>query len=345
MKIDKGITLDEFIINKEKDYPEASGNLSKLLRDIGVAAKVINREVNKAGLVDILGAAGMTNVQDEEVQKLDVFADNMLINYLRTGGQCAGIGSEENDDVIVVQTEDGENAEYVVLMDPLDGSSNIDINASIGTIFSIYKRKSTNGAPCNLEDFLQPGTALVAAGYIIYGSSTMLVYSTGTGVNGFTLDPSIGEFCLSHPNIKSPNTGKYYSINQSNYAFFNEATRRYIDWLVNVKRKGLRYIGSMVGDMHRTLLKGGIFMYPASTSNKQGKLRLLYECIPMAFLMEQAGGRAIDGNRRILEIQPKKLHQRVPIYIGSTRLINRVDEFMGKYGQEVPKKIEVIKPL
>lgn len=338
MNITKGITLDEFIINKEKDYPNASGNLSKLLRDIGVAAKVINREVNKAGLVDILGAAGLVNVQDEEVQKLDVFADNMLINYLKSGGQCAGIGSEENEDIIVVDTEDGYVAEYVVLMDPLDGSSNIDVNATIGTIFSIYKRQSV-GKPCNLDDFLQPGTELVAAGYIIYGSSTMLVYSTGTGVNGFTLDPSIGEFCLSHPNIQTPGTGKYYSINQSNYAYFNEATRRYIDWLVDVKRKGLRYIGSMVGDMHRTLLKGGIFMYPASVGSRDGKLRLLYECIPMAFLMEQAGGRAIDGQGRIMQICPEELHQRCAIYIGSTRLVNRVDEFMEKYSQELPEKV------
>ncbi|MGB1248313.1 MAG: class 1 fructose-bisphosphatase [Chitinophagales bacterium] len=330
MELTKGNTLDEFIIMKEKDYPDASGNLSKLLRDIGVASKVINREVNKAGLVDILGAAGTTNVQDEEVQKLDVYANNMLINYLKTGGQCAGIGSEENDDIIVVDTEEGNNAHYVVLMDPLDGSSNIDINATIGTIFSIYKRKSPKGN-CNLDDFLQEGTELVAAGYVIYGSSTMLVYSTGSGVNGFTLDPSIGEFCLSHPNIKTPDTGKYYSVNQSNYKFFNTATRRYIDWLVEEKRKGLRYIGSMVGDMHRTLLKGGIFMYPATEDAPSGKLRLLYECIPMAFLMEQAGGRAIDGNEAIMDIKPTELHQRSAIYIGSTRLINRVDQFVEKY--------------
>ncbi|MCB9256860.1 MAG: class 1 fructose-bisphosphatase [Chitinophagales bacterium] len=326
-----GITLDEFIILKEKDYPDATGNLSKLLRDIGVASKVINREVNKAGLVDILGAAGAVNVQDEEQQKLDVYANNMLINYLKNGGQCTGIGSEENEDIIAVDTEDGKNAHYVVLMDPLDGSSNIDINASIGTIFSIYKRKSNKGL-CNLDDFLQEGNKLVAAGYVIYGSSTMLVYSTGSGVNGFTLDPSIGEYCLSHPDIRTPDTGKYYSVNQANYSSFPTHTRRYIDWLVNEKKKGLRYIGSMVGDMHRTLLKGGIFMYPATNSAPEGKLRLLYECIPMAYLMVQAGGRATDSKREILDIIPSQLHERCPIYIGSTRLLKRVDEFVENFG-------------
>ncbi len=329
-----GITLDEFIILKEKDYPDATGNLSKLLRDIGVASKVINRDVNKAGLVDILGAAGKTNVQDEEQQKLDVFANNMLINYLQNGGQCAGIGSEENEDIIVVDTVDGNNAHYVVLMDPLDGSSNIDINASIGTIFSIYKRKHI-GVNCTIDDFLQEGNKLVAAGYVIYGSSTMMVYSTGNGVNGFTLDPSIGEYCLSHPNIQTPDTGKYYAVNQSNYAFFPEHTRRYIDWLVNEKRKGLRYIGSMVGDMHRTLLKGGIFMYPSTVDAPNGKLRLLYECIPMAYLMQQAGGRASDGHQEIMDIVPTELHQRCPIYIGSTRLLRRVDQFVEKYSDKV----------
>lgn len=330
MEIKIGITLDEFIIQKEKDYPEATGNLSKLLRDFGVAAKIINREVNKAGLVDILGATNNVNVQDEQQQKLDVYADNVLINYLKNGGQCAGIGSEEDENIIVIDTEEGRKAEYVVLMDPLDGSSNIDINASIGTIFSIYKR-NTIGQLCNISDFLQKGNKLVAAGYVIYGSSTMMVYSTGNGVNGFTLDPSIGEFCLSHPQIKTPDTGKFYSVNQSNYSFFPEYTRRYIDWLVNEKRKGLRYIGSMVGDMHRTLLQGGIFMYPSTQSAPNGKLRLLYECIPMAFLMEQAGGRATDGKNAILDLQPTELHERAPIYIGSTRLLNRVDQFREKY--------------
>jgi fructose-1,6-bisphosphatase I len=332
MSIKIGTTLDEFIIQKEKDYPHATGNLSKLLRDIGVAAKIINREVNKAGLVDILGAAGNVNIQDEQQQKLDVYADNVLINYLKNGGQCSGIGSEENEDIIVIDTEEGRNAEYVLLMDPLDGSSNIDINASIGTIFSIYRRDKV-GTACTINDFLKKGNELVAAGYVIYGSSTMMVYSSGNGVNGFTLDPSIGEFCLSHPNIMTPDTGKFYSVNQSNYRYFPEYTRRYIDWLVDEKRKGLRYIGSMVGDMHRTLLQGGVFMYPATTDAPQGKLRLLYECIPMAFLMERAGGRAIDGVNRILDIQPEKLHQRCPIYIGSTRLINRVDEFVAKYSE------------
>ncbi len=326
-----GITLDEFIILKEKDYPDATGNLSKLLRDIGVASKLINRSVNKAGLVDILGASGKTNIQDEEVQKLDEFANDVLIKYLQNGGQCAGIGSEESDEVIILNENNSQDAHYVVLMDPLDGSSNIDINATIGTIFSIYKRVDMKKT-CSVSDFLQVGNELVAAGYIIYGSSTMMVYSTGNGVNGFTLDPSIGEYCLSHADIKTPDTGKYYSVNQANYASFPTHTRRFIDWLVNEKRKGLRYIGSMVGDLHRTLLKGGIFMYPATKDAPNGKLRLLYECIPMAFIMKQAGGRASNAINEILDIHPNELHERSPIYIGSTRLLNRVDQFVKKYG-------------
>ena len=321
MTLDIGTTLDEFIIRREKNYPDATGDLSKLLRDIGVAAKLINRNVNKAGLVDIIGAVGSTNVQGEEVQKLDEYSNDVLKNYIANGGQLAGFGSEEEDEVVIVNTEEGRNADYVVLFDPLDGSKNIDINASIGTIFSIYKRID-NTKKCSLEDFLQKGTEVVAAGYIIYGSSTMMVYSTGNGVNGFTLDPSIGEFCLSHPNIQMNKTGGHYSVNQANYLHFPENVRRYIDHLVVDRGLGMRYIGSMVGDVHRTLLKGGVFMYPATVSAPGGKLRLLYECIPMSFLINQAGGKSSNGEFSILEIIPTELHQRCPVFIGNKDLID-----------------------
>ncbi len=320
MKLDIGTTLDEFIIRREKNYPDATGDLSKLLRDIGVAAKLINRSVNKAGLVDIIGSAGEMNVQGEEVQKLDEYSNDVLKNYIANGGQLAGFASEEEDEVVIVNTEEGKKADYVVLFDPLDGSKNIDINASIGTIFSIYKRKSRNN--CNLNDFLQKGTEVVAAGYIIYGSSTMLVYSAGNGVNGFTLDPSIGEFCLSHRDMKMNLKGGHYSVNQANYLHFPENVRRYIDFLVEERKMGMRYIGSMVGDVHRTLLKGGVFMYPATTSAPSGKLRLLYECIPMSFLINQAGGKSSDGEKSILEIVPSELHERCPVFIGNKDLID-----------------------
>jgi fructose-1,6-bisphosphatase I len=321
MKLDIGTTLDEFIIRREKNYPDATGDLSKLLRDIGVASKLINRSVNKAGLVDILGAAGQTNIQGEEVQKLDDYSNDVLKNYIANGGQLAGFGSEEEDEVVIVTTEEGKNADYVVLFDPLDGSKNIDINASIGTIFSIYKRKDKS-KDCSLEDFLQKGTEVVAAGYIIYGSSTMLVYSAGNGVNGFTLDPSIGEFCLSHQDMKMNKTGGHYSVNQANYLHFPENVRRYLDYLVEDREMGMRYIGSMVGDVHRTLLKGGVFMYPATTSAPGGKLRLLYECIPMSFLVNQAGGKSSDGEKSILKVIPTELHQRCPVFIGNSDLID-----------------------
>lgn len=321
MKLDIGTTLDEFIIRREKNYPDATGDLSKLLRDIGVAAKLINRSVNKAGLVDILGAEGTINIQDEEVQKLDVYSNDVLKNYIANGGQLAGFGSEEEDDVVIVTTEEGKKADYVVLFDPLDGSKNIDINASIGTIFSIYKRKNRK-RDCNVEDFLQKGTEVVAAGYIIYGSSTMLVYSAGHSVNGFTLDPSIGEFCLSHPDMKMNETGGHYSVNQANYLHFPINIRRYIDFLVEERKMGMRYIGSMVGDVHRTLLKGGVFMYPETDSSPNGKLRLLYECIPMSFLINKAGGKSSDGEKSILDIIPTELHQRCPVYIGNKDLID-----------------------
>lgn len=320
MKIEIGTTLDEFIIRREKNYPDATGNLSKLLRDIGVAAKLINRNVNKAGLVDIIGAVGEMNIQGEEVQKLDEYANNVLKNYIANGGQLAGFASEEEDEVVIVETTEGKNAHYVVLFDPLDGSKNIDINASIGTIFSIYKRDDIQ-KKCVLSDFLQKGTEVVAAGYVIYGSSTMLVYSTGNGVNGFTLDPSIGEFCLSHPDIMMNKKGGHYSVNQANYKLFPENVRRYIDYLVDDLDMGMRYIGSMVGDVHRTLLKGGIFMYPPTLSAPKGKLRLLYEAIPMAYLIHQAGGKSSTGNESILNLNPSELHERCPVFIGNKDLI------------------------
>lgn len=327
------IVLDEFILQNQKDFVYASGELSSLLRDIGVAAKMVHREVNKAGLVDILGQAGSSNIQGEDQQKLDVFANDEFINALSMGGHCAGIASEENDDIINMNHEYCLNGEYVVTMDPLDGSSNIDVNISVGTIFSIYKRVSESG-PCTQEDFLQKGTEQVAAGYIVYGSSTMLVYTTGNGVNGFTLDPSIGEFCLSHPEIKMPEVGKTYSINQGNFLKFEEGIQNYIKYCQgidtsNPKPYSLRYVGSMVADIHRNLLKGGIFMYPKTDSAPNGKLRLLYECNPMAMIVEQAGGKATDGTgKRILEIKPTELHQREPVFLGSTQMVDKVESFL-----------------
>jgi fructose-1,6-bisphosphatase I len=327
-----GTTLEEFTILMEKNFPNATGNLSKLLRDIGLACKIINREVNKAGLVNILGAVGNTNVQGEEVQKLDVYADKQLINFLSNGGQCAGIASEEQDSFVPIINEVNENAKYVVLFDPLDGSSNIDVNVSIGTIFSIYKRTTASG-PVTLEDFLQKGSKQVAAGYTIYGSSTMLVYTTGYGVYGFTLDPTIGEFCLSHPDIKTPEDGKIYSINQGNYEKFDPAIQRYLDYCKggeDRKPYSMRYIGSMVADFHRNLIKGGVFLYPAMDSAPKGKLRLLYECNPLAMIAEQAGGAASNGKDRILDLDATELHQRTPVFIGSKNMVKQIDKMLAE---------------
>jgi fructose-1,6-bisphosphatase I len=328
----RGITYDEFVILKQKDFPQAEGDLSKLLRDIGLAAKVINREVNKAGLVDILGMTGSRNVQGEEVQKLDEYANEQMIKYLRAGGQCCVMASEEEEDFIHVEDDHAVNAKYVVLFDPLDGSSNIDVNASIGTIFSIYERISV-GVP-SIEDVLQAGNKQVAAGYVIYGSSTILVYTSGNGVNGFTLDPTIGEYCLSHPNIKTPENGKIYSINEGEYNnWLDQGVRDYVNYCKenNVEEKrpySARYIGSMVADLHRNLIKGGIFIYPSTTKATKGKLRLLYECNPMAFLVEQAGGLANDGKNRIMDAKPNELHQRIPIFIGSKNMVIKANEFL-----------------
>lgn len=328
----KATTLNEFIIHQQAEFPEATGNFSCLLHHISIAAKKINREVNKAGLIDILGNAGDKNVQGEEQQKLDVYANDTFMEELQASGECCGIASEENEDVTTFHEGMCRNAKYVVCVDPLDGSSNIDVNVSVGTIFSIYKRKSPAGEPAILEDFLQKGSEMIAAGYIMYGSSTMLVYSVGRGVNGFTLDPSLGEFCLSHPDIKTPKVGKIYSINEGNYEKFPIGVKKYLKYCQEKDKKTSRpytsrYIGSLAADFHRNLLKGGIFMYPSTDSYPLGKLRLLYECNPIAYIAEQAGGLAYGEDERILDIEPETIHQRVPLYVGSQDMVTKVREF------------------
>lgn len=326
-------TLDEFTIQQLRNFPNATGELSGLLRDIGLAAKRVNVEVNKAGLIDILGDAGSVNVQGEEVKKLDVFANNQFVGVLRHGISCAGIGSEELDDILVFDDEISNNSKYVCLFDPLDGSANIDVNVSIGTIFSVFRRVTPVGTPVTLADFLQPGVKQVAAGYVIYGSSTILVYATRRGVNGFTLDPSIGEWTLSHPDIKCPPSGKIYSVNHGNFFQYEENVRKYINVCQQkeVSQGGpytQRYIGSMVSDVHRNLIKGGIFMYPAIKDKPGGKLRLLYECSPFAFIVEVAGGLATDGKQRILDIQPTHVHQRTPLFIGSKLMMEELNSYI-----------------
>lgn len=332
-------TLGEFIVEKQADFPHASGDLSSLLASIRLAAKIVNREINAAGLGDITGAVGTENVQGEAQQKLDVYANDKFKAALEARDQVCGVASEEEDEAVAFNKELSQNAKYVVLMDPLDGSSNIDVNVSVGTIFSIYRRVSPIGTPATEEDFLQPGHKQVAAGYVIYGSSTMLVYTTGNGVNGFTYDPSIGSFCLSHENMMIPEDGKIYSINEGNYIRFPLGVKKYIKYCQeNEPSDGRpytsRYIGSLVADFHRNLLKGGIYLYPSTQSHPQGKLRLLYECNPMAFLIEQAGGLASDGVNRIMDIKPTELHQRVPFFVGSKNMVNKVEEFLEKNRDE-----------
>ncbi len=325
------ITLDEFILRSQKSHSQSTGELTGLLRDIGVAAKIVNREVNRAGLVNILGVDGAQNQSGDLVQKLDTYANDKLIECLQNSGECAGIGSEEMDNILSFSGIAGKHPKYVVLFDPLDGSSNIDVNVSVGTIFSIFRRKSPEGEACNLDDFLQKGIEQVAAGYVIYGTSTILVYTTGQGVNGFTLDPSIGEFCLSHQDIRIPARGQYYSVNQGYYLKFDLEMRRYID-LCSDLNLGLRYIGSMVSDIHRILFQGGIFLYPNTRKYPRGKLRLLYECNPMSFIVEQAGGKAINTQlERILEIDPVELHQRTTIVAGSPEMVEEMMAFVKKY--------------
>lgn len=334
MVVDRKIlTLDEFTIQQLRDFPKATGELSGLLRDIGLAAKRVNVEVNKAGLVDILGDTGNINVQGEEVKKLDEFANDQFVGVLRHGINCAGIASEELDDIVVFDDPVSNNSKYICMFDPLDGSANIDVNVSIGTIFSIYRRVTEKGKPAELQDFLQPGIQQVAAGYVIYGSSTIFVYATRRGVNGFTLDPSIGEYSLSHPDIKCPESGKIYSVNHGHFFRYEDSVKKYID--VCQKKNNLnggpytqRYIGSMVADVHRNLIKGGIFMYPGTTDKPRGKLRLLYECNPFAFIVEVAGGKATDGKQRILDVQPTELHQRSPFFIGSIRMMEELEGFL-----------------
>lgn len=325
------VTLDEFIIRRQNDFDYATGELTGLLRDIGVAAKIVNREVNKAGLVNILGMDGSQNSSGDTVQKLDLYANEKLIECLKNSGECAAIASEELDDFVEIAPINGKHPKYIVVFDPLDGSSNIDVNVSVGTIFGIFRRKSQLGEKITMEDFLQSGNELVAAGYVLYGTSTLLVYTTGNGVNGFTLDPSIGEFCLSHRDIKMPPSGQFYSVNQGYYLKFDVEMRRYIDHCSDMNY-GLRYIGSMVSDIHRILFQGGIFLYPNTRKYPKGKLRLLYECAPLSFVVEQAGGKAMTmGRNRVMDIKPKNLHQNVTIAIGSRETVDELEAFLEKY--------------
>ena len=336
MQINRRVqTLDEFTIQQMRDFPQATGELAGLLRDIGLASKRVNVEVNKAGLVDILGDTGNINIQGEEVKKLDIYANNQYLGVLRHGISCAGIGSEELDDILIFDDPISNNSKYVCLFDPLDGSANIDVNISIGTIFSVYRRVSALGKPATKEDFLQPGNKQVAAGYVIYGSSTMLVYATKRGVNGFTLDPSIGEFTMSHPDIVCPPLGKIYSVNHGHFFRYEDSVKEYITACQKKDETTggpytQRYVASMVADVHRNLIKGGIFMYPGTTDKPKGKLRLLYECNPMAFIVEKAGGIATDGVQSILDIMPTALHQRTPMFIGSKLMMEELESFSKK---------------
>jgi fructose-1,6-bisphosphatase I len=317
--VQRGITIERHILEQQRAVMAATGDLSGLLQQIALASKLIHAKVNQAGLADILGLTGERNVQGEEVQKLDDFANAIMIRCCEAGGHLCCMASEEVEELIQIP-ERFQTGKYVLMFDPLDGSTNIDINISIGTIFAIHRRVTT-GRHGTITDCLQKGTALVAAGYIIYGSSTMLVYATGGGVHGFTLDPSVGEYFLSHPNIQMPKTGKTYSVNDANYTKWDPRLQKYVDGLrqptSDGKLRSSRYVGTLVADFHRTLLKGGLFMYPGEVGKPEGKLRLLYECSPMAFLAEQAGGAASNGRGRVLDIVPSKLHQRTPIFIGS----------------------------
>ncbi|WP_299617973.1 class 1 fructose-bisphosphatase [uncultured Tenacibaculum sp.] len=333
----KNQTLGEFIIENQASFKYTSGELSRLINSIRLAAKVVNHEVNKAGLVDIIGAAGETNIQGEDQQKLDVYANDKFIQTLTNRNIVCGIASEEEDDFIIVNSQDENHQnKYVVLIDPLDGSSNIDVNVSVGTIFSVYRRITPVGTPVKLEDFLQKGSEQVAAGYVVYGTSTMLVYTTGDGVNGFTLNPAIGTFYLSHPNMQFPEDGKIYSVNEGNYIHFPIGVKKYIKYCQEEEGDRpytSRYIGSLVSDFHRNMIKGGIYMYPKSSKNSNGKLRLLYECNPMAFLAEQAKGKASDGFNRIMDVQPTELHQRIPFFCGSKNMVEKAEEFMKEYSE------------
>ncbi|MET2983655.1 class 1 fructose-bisphosphatase [Aureibaculum conchae] len=331
----KHSTLGEFIIENQKQFKYSSGELSRLINSLRLAAKVVNHEVNKAGLVDILGAAGETNIQGEDQQKLDVYANTIFMETLTNREIVCGIASEEEDDFVTISGNNKANDnKYVVLIDPLDGSSNVDVNVSVGTIFSIYRRVTKSGTPVQLEDFLQKGNKQVAAGYIVYGTSTMLVFTTGHGVNGFTLNPAIGTFYLSHPDMTFPEDGNIYSINEGNYVHFPQGVKDYLKYCQmeeGDRPYTSRYIGSLVSDFHRNMIKGGIYIYPTSSKSPKGKLRLLYECNPMAFLAEQADGNASDGYMRIMDIKPTELHQRVPFFCGSKNMVDMAEKFMKNY--------------
>lgn len=332
------ITLGEFIIKKQNDFSYSTGELTRIMNAIRLAAKIVSQKVNQAGLVDIAGSFGQENIQGEDQQKLDVIANNIFIETLINRNIVCGIASEENDDFISVCDINGSNTnKYVVLMDPLDGSSNIDVNVSVGTIFSVYHRISPIGTPVTEEDFLQKGVNQVAAGYVIYGSSTMLVYTTGHGVHGFTLEPALGTFFLSHPDMKIREEGGIYSINEGYYTQFPEGVKKYIKHCqeeAEDRPYTSRYIGSLVADLHRNILKGGIYIYPGTDSKPNGKLRLLYECNPLAFILEQAGGKASDGFSRIMEVQPTELHQRVPFFGGSVKMVEKAEEYMSTYSEK-----------
>lgn len=328
-------TLGQFIIEKQKKFPFAKGEFTRLLADIGIAAKTVSNEVRKAGIAGIIGVAGSDNIQGEQQQKLDVMANNLFIECLTKGGEVAVIASEEDEDIIHLNPESNHDPKYVLAMDPLDGSSNIDVNVPVGTIFSVFRRIS-EGPMGTVEDLLQKGVEQVAAGYILYGSSTMLVYTAGRKVNGFTLDPAIGEFCLSNRHIQIPKDGKIYSINEGNYINFPQGVKDYIKYCQMEDKEtnrpySSRYVGSMVSDFHRNMLKGGIFIYPSTSKSPNGKLRLMYECNPLAFIAERAGGLASTGYGRIMEVQPTSLHQRTPIFIGSENMVKKAEEFMAKY--------------
>jgi fructose-1,6-bisphosphatase I len=318
-----GTALDRFIKHNQDQFAFASGELSQLLRDIALASKVVNREVNKAGLIDIMGANGSTNTAGDQQQKLDVLANIRFTRALAKGGEVAALISEESESFVDLNND----GKYIIAIDPLDGSSNIDVNVSIGTIFSIYRRKTLAGMPIQDSDILQKGSEQVAAGYILYGSSTMLVYTTGHGVNGFTYEPSLGEYFLSHPHLEMPENGKIYSINEGSANSFDEPVKKYIQ---DCKDKNFtaRYIGSLVADFHRNLLKGGIYIYPPTAKDPKGKLRLMYECNALAFLAEQAGGKATDGKGgRILDVQPEGLHQRAPFFVGSKKMVEKAESY------------------
>jgi fructose-1,6-bisphosphatase I len=317
-----GTALDRFIKNHQNQFPFASGELSQILRDIALASKVVNREVNKAGLIDIMGAAGSMNTAGDQQQKLDVLANIRFTRALMKGGEVCALVSEESESYVDLNNE----GKYVIAIDPLDGSSNIDVNVSIGTIFSVYRRKTVAGMPIQEADILQKGSEQVAAGYILYGSSTMLVYTTGHGVNGFTYEPSLGEYFLSHPDMQIPANGKIYSVNEGSANSFEKPVKDYIQYCKDNNYSG-RYIGSLVADFHRNLLKGGIYIYPATAKDPNGKLRLMYECNALAYIVEQAGGKASDGKGRILDLDPKHLHERTPFYVGSKNMVDQAEKF------------------